>query len=311
MIIFKGETIDEYKSIMRAEIELNDSWRHKDKLLSEANDLLNLTIQIMEVAYSSSVIRSYNIIYGLTEEKRTYESDGGHTNLVKEILDRALCFVYGPYSDQKREGYPREDIMRAAGRHDLAENVTGDKADNGDRDEEKKRKIEQFYLKEFSELSPKTMLTSEYNIARILDEFENKSSPIGRLLYLSDKVSAIIATLVEEMVRKPPQAQKVADTLNVPVEKVIGKPPLMSIHSPLASRKDRDLMRIAGSRNNKNVYTAGEMWTVDYLKYRSLRKYDDSGFFTAIVILTTLIVKNEWYDWREEDYKTEKNTILV
>ena len=289
MIEFKGETIQEYKSIMREEIKLNDSWRHNEKVLAEAETLLNLTVQILEVAYSSTVLRSYNTIYGLTDDKRAFESDGAHTNLVKEILDRALCFIYGPYSDQKREGYPREDIMRAAARHDLPENITGDNADNGDRDEEKKLKIEHAYLKDFGRHSPKSMMTSECNIARILDEFENKSSPIGRILYLSDKVSAIIATLVEESTKRSP---------------------LMSINSPLASAKDRAIMEIAGNKKEENVYAAGEMWTVDYLKHRCLMKYDDTGFFTAIIILATLNIRGKWYDWREEDYVT-KNTILV
>lgn len=50
------------------------------------------------------------------------------------------------------------------------------------------------------------------------------------------------------------------------------------------------------------AYKASEMWTIDYLKIRKIVDLDTSFFFTAIVVMATLLVNKKWYDWREKDY---------
>ena len=44
------------------------------------------------------------------------------------------------------------------------------------------------------------------------------------------------------------------------------------------------------------------MWAVDFFKMRKFNELDGSGFFTAIIVMYTLIVKGHWYTWREKDY---------
>ena len=60
-------------------------------------------------------------------------------------------------------------------------------------------------------------------------------------------------------------------------------------------------MRIC-ERLDGNYRRASEMWTIDYLKLRRRIQFDDSGFFTSILVMYTLMVNKTWYNWRERDY---------
>ena len=42
-----------------------------------------------------------------------------------------------------------------------------------------------------------------------------------------------------------------------------------------------------------------------YLQMRKLVQYDDTGFFTALIVMYTLQIHNYWYSWREADYSPE------
>jgi hypothetical protein len=145
------------------------------------------------------------------------------------------------------------------------------------------------YHKNFSSLYPSREVSFSQNIDRLFVEMEEKSSWAGRLLYSADKISAIIITLQLDE---------------------IGSPPLMEKNAEEASRRDKAEMEICEnpiSRTNRHghkttYYRASEMWTMDWLKIRNLVQYDDSLFFTALVVMRTLQVNRKWYKWREKDY---------
>ncbi len=279
MVKFKEETIKEYKSIIGAEIQLNH-WG-KTALINKAEELLDTTSQIMEVALSSTILRSYNNTYGLTNDTRAYESVGSHTNLVLTILDRALIYEYGPDFKETVEGFNYREIMEAARRHDLPENIIGDIPDNGTRDDAAKAETEHYYLQEFAGLTSKNEWLFERNVARILQGMEEKSTRIGRSIYMADKTSAIITTLVEDY---------------------RGNSPLMSVNNPHASQNDKDNMSLCDYCKESQC-KASEMWTIAFFKTRNMIQYDETGFYTAIIILATLIANGKWYNWREKYYQ--------
>jgi hypothetical protein len=45
------------------------------------------------------------------------------------------------------------------------------------------------------------------------------------------------------------------------------------------------------------------MWAIDYFKMRELEQYDDTGYFTALIVAYTLAVNGHWYIWRDHDYR--------
>ena len=61
-------------------------------------------------------------------------------------------------------------------------------------------------------------------------------------------------------------------------------------------------MEICGPHKS-GFYKASEMWTIDHLKIRELIRLDDDGFFTALIVMYTLMVNGKWYSWREKDYR--------
>ncbi|MBR2709019.1 hypothetical protein IKE98_01670 [Candidatus Saccharibacteria bacterium] len=277
---YKEQLIEDYLSIMKEEIRLH-GWKNRE-LLSRNIEILNFVIQIFEVAYSAVVPRSYNKSYGLCNDEIVYESISAHTRLMAVINLKALDFIYGPDVDEYPGGYRYKDIAKVNNRHDLPENESGDKADNGDRDDKGLAILEWRYFKKYRKLSLITTKEYEKRIKQLQKEFEEKSSEIGRLVYSGDKVSAIIMNLLLD---------------------AIGRPPKMSIYDPKASWKDKINMGMCERVENYCCY-ASEMWTVGYLKTRDTDTYDDTGFFTAIIVMATLLVRHKWYNWREKDYET-------
>jgi hypothetical protein len=258
-------------------------------LLPRAEELLNLTIQILEIAENSTVIRGYNGVYGVTDLERAPESDGGHTNLMSDIANKALKFIYGPETNKFPGEYTKDDIMEVCRRHDLPENYTGDQIENGERKDKELAIIEKEYQEMYSDLSPDYAKESEKRILRlVLEEFPKGSSPIGRVVLMSDKIAAIISTLIQEFLSEEP--------------KITIKAPKMAIDYPGATKQDKNNMEEC-ERVVDDYCSASEMWTVDFFK-RDLDKYDDTGFFTAIVVFATLLVNYKWYNWRDKHYDT-------
>ena len=167
----------QYNNIMTEEAKLHaDNWD-----IVNAKEMWGTTLQILEYTKANTVLRSYNWNYGLTdpEARTTLESDGGHTNLMSAIVDRALVYRYGTHLRFTEDGYTYREIMEAVRRHDLPENETGDIPDDGARDEVAKSESDTAYQLKFSRLSPSRELESEKRIRCLLAEMDGQSSPTG------------------------------------------------------------------------------------------------------------------------------------
>lgn len=269
----------QYYSIMAEEANLSSHlWD-----IPEAKEMWNAALQIAEYATASTVLRSYNWNYGLADAsaRTTFESDGGHTNLMSAIVDRVLSYRYGPNLRYTEDGYTYREVMEAVRRHDLPENKTGDTPDNGARDENAKIEAEHVYQLRFSQLSPSRELESEKRILRLLTEMESKASPTGKLLYTADKISAVIAVLFCDSLGNYPVKQIIDDDL---------------------TPHDIKAMRSCDIEIRYHTYLASEMWTIDYFRTRRLVRYDDTGFITALLVMYTLQTHGHWYTWREQEY---------
>ena len=245
----------------------------------EVHGLYNTVKQIAEFAKSATVLRDYNRNYYLTRQTTAFESASAHSNLVAAMVDRALSWHYGPAVQFTNDGYSYREIMEAIRRHDLSENVTGDIPDDGDRDEAAKNQAKREYQSRFSALYSEYESGFESKVSRLLIEMEERSSLTGRLLYTANKASAIIMALCYEE---------------------LGSTPFKTLGRPYTDR-DRQEFELCSLAEN-DLYYASEMWTIDYIKLRQLIEYDDTGFFTALIVMYTLKVHQQWYSWRERDY---------
>lgn len=125
----------------------------------------------------------------------------------------------------------------------------------------------------------------ERKVRCLLAEMEGKNSPTGRMLYCADKLALIIISLCYDEAEIPPTRHP---------------------SDPNITERDRREMLTCGYHpNDDDIYYASEMWTVDYFKIRRLNQYDDTGSFTALLIMCTLICNGEWYAWRKQDYKLD------
>ena len=275
--LFSDELHAKFSSIMEKEARLANLERHHQWPRANASEIYGTAIQILDTAYLNFVSRSYNKRYGLSGCKDVFESVGGHTNLAQAIFSAYYLYEYGPY--QRMERYC--EALEALRRHDLPEVITGDIPDAGERDESKKVAIERTYHKWYSKHSPPRNVDFEGRVFRLIAELEDKSTPLGRALYAADKASALIITLA--------------------CDKLVFSP-VMKWRSPIASDRDRIEMELCDFRIGHACY-ASEMWAIDYFKARELISCDETGFFTALIVMCTLLVNDgEWYSWRERDY---------
>lgn len=266
----------EYERIMQRESKIAG----KNWIIPPVREVFKTNKQIGQIVESSSVLRSYNNRYGLTRDKCAYESVAAHTNLCMTILDRCLSYMYGPDMDLP-DMYTYRELMEALRRHDLPENIIGDIPDNGEAENSGKRATEITYFNAFASYSPLREHFFEENVNRLLTEMEDKSSFFGRMLYVTDKISALFITLWHDSV---------------------GRHPLMHPKSRKISGRDFAEMQICDDKVN-GCYRASEMWAIDYFKMRELEQYDDTGYFTALIVAYTLAVNGHWYIWRDHDYR--------
>lgn len=253
----------------------------------QPEELYNIMMQLTEYAFSSLVPRSYNTRYLLTTEQKTFESVASHTLLTKEMMTAALNFFYRPNLIRTNDGFTYYEIQEAISRHDLPENTIGDKADNGERDNEGLARIEECYWRTFSEHSPKREARAEYQIWKLLIDQNSKLETVtGRQIHVADKAAGIFMNLCLE-------------------EK--GSPPIMHMDSNIASKEERKQMsrceRHMALDDIKFCY-ASEMWTMSFFD-RGTHKLDYHNFFTALIIMKTIAVTGKWYAWREKDHKSE------
>lgn len=273
----------EFRRIMKEESKFNPACEYYAS--HDIDPIYMMSKHISEVCKASFVGRSYNMRYGLTECNQVFESVGAHTNLVIALIEGAM-FIDGRVRENIKDSYSYRDILEVARIHDLPENRIGDWPDNGDRDEELKAKLEDEYLKEYLLYYPTDEPKFKENVLKLFKEMGDQSSPAGRLIYMADKVSAIIATLTLDLLQHSP---------------------CMRYNNKDKSERDMVEMNICDYVDNpayRNGYRkASEMWTIDHLRLRKLNRFDDTGFFTAILVMYTLLINGRWYHWRELDYE--------
>lgn len=266
--------------------EFTVTFRNEEKLanahwtIPNFNELFGICYRLGEIAQSSLVLRSYSKTYLSCKEDFAYESVGAHTNLMISLVLEALRFYNTKEIYLAAEGYNMHNIIEAIQLHDLPENIIGDIPDNGSFDHDEKRAEEVRYYDNYKKYYPSFPRQYFCKTFQLLDEMEAKNSEIGRLLYCADKASAIIFSLQQDH---------------------NGIPPMLSRNNKCVSKRDREEMALCDLERDKK-YRASEMWTIDWFKMRKLIKYDDTGFFTALIIMRTLQVNGCWYFWREKDY---------
>ena len=253
--------------------------------------ILGIVEQLESIIKSSFIPRCCATRYGPLRERHdiAYESVSAHTNLVKALVDRALAYCYDSDFHRTKDGYTYREIMAVIERHDLPENILGDIADNGERPDTELANIERLYQRQFAGFSPMFEEEFERNVSNLYRDYEEKRGHTGKLIYGADKLAAILVTLGYDS---------------------IGKSPVLSSAREDASAKEKRAMElcqyrehhVGGPTGEYYLCRASEMWTIDYLKYRELQQYDETGLFTACLIMETLIVNEEWYSWREESY---------
>lgn len=279
-----------YTKIMAKEAALNPSCQY---FSSRPSDIFFAARQIQQVALSSYVSRGYNDRYGLSREKVAYESVSAHTNLVMALVDLAISLDCDRFCwlsptgrwNQTVDGYAHNVVMEVIRKHDLPEVKIGDWPDNGARDEAEKARLEGEYYQEFDQYYPEYEREFRSQVSALLYQMNQKSSPTGRLIYAADKTAAIIAALTSDS---------------------LGHRPMISIHNPSASARDKEEMALCDFSEN-DFYKASEMWTIDHFHIRHLNQYDDTGFFTALIVMYTLMINGRWYNWREQDYEEALN----
>lgn len=254
----------------------------RDKCLVELQDpdlVLGISRRMLEIARNSTVLRFGNRAGHLTQDKIAYESDGAHTNLVMALVDCVLDMIYGWGNNPPN--YDRREITEAVRMHDLPENETGDTPDNLSRDETQKLNEDFHYFEDFLNLHPKHDSSHTHYVKKLLGEMEYRTSEEGRIIYLADKLAAIIMMLYYDQAGLYPYALE---------------------NDPNISEINRVEMKLCELHFGKG-YLLSEMWSIDFVFARELVKFDDTGFFTAVLVMTTLLVHNKWYAWREEQYE--------
>lgn len=239
--------------------------------------------QFAQLIYTPrSYIKTYNVMH--LPNGRTPESVAAHTFLMEALAGMAWNYIYGP-DTLEVGGFTKDQFKSAALRHDIAEGIFGDKADDGNRDEVAKKANERAYHLKFSEHFPEQERDDAEKVNQLLAQMEEKSSELGRLLFLADKLSAILVVLHGN---------------------VAGDRAMLNINDPNLSERDKKEMELCDEIIEKGGETfclASEMWTIDFLKMREFTKYDDYGYFTALLVMYTLYCRNgKWYEWREKDY---------
>ena len=288
--------LTEYQRIMENEARVNKppefflpgSIPSSASVLS-ATEVYKMTLQIAEIAKSCLVPRGYVERFNLNDSEIAHESVGAHTLLVMTLVDRALSHYYSPEFGNKDtcewpitlDGYSYREIMEAVRIHDLPENEIGDIPDNGSFDRGKKDKLEYAYLRQFSEAYPDHEKDLAHFSLELFTQLGKRRSNTGRLIFLADKAAALIISLCYDS---------------------IGMSPV--IHENDSTLSKRDIQEMEPCDYCRNGYYKGsEMWAVDYFHIRKFAELDHDGFFTAIIVMYTLIVNGRWYSWREKDYE--------
>lgn len=257
--------------------------------LLDTDLVYNIAKYITEVTRSSQELRSGEIQCGIASDTtRTYESVGAHTNLVRTLIQQYLVTMYGhklpigfalkhPIRCTRRRLTKKHlfsllfllDILATI--HDFPENEYGDIADDGNRDEQLKIAREHQYLKKIKELCVTIYGKKVTNkVFELYNEFEDKSSPIGRAMYCADKVAAILYYI---------NSDKNGNYAYVKPEDV--------------KKSATNTQSVRFCEETPNGYRLSDLWKNDYSRTRHLIRYDEDLFFISIIIMMNIIVHGE------------------
>ena len=278
------EIKDEFYRIYRAENRLHGNlWKEPD-----GQQIYNDMLQIHDFIGLSLIPRSFyrNSVAG--SNNLANESVAAHTLTVIAFLDKYIQHrLHSGMSNQYEQvfGYSYREMIEAAKRHDLAENILGDIPDNGMRDDSIKNASETDYWRKFSRYSPNFDSAPnsffETRVNDLLGSMNRRDSPAGRMLYVVDKISAILTML----------------TYNL-----YGAPALIDSRDSAMSGLDAQTALLCDFHMGQYC-KASEMWTISFLKIRKNSRYDGFGYPMAILIMSTLAISGGWYSWREKDYE--------
>ena len=281
----KSELEASYKRIMQEESAMQND---RMPYIWSFEEACNTALQLEQIALNSLVDRSYNSIYHLHGGVASFESDGAHTNFVDSLAFACIRRHYGPniFILDETRGITTEHVHEAIKRHDLEENRTGDCPDSSDEKDRLEAKFERevIYQREYCQLSPSRNSEFDEKVNLLLDEMRHQSSELGKIIYVADKIAAVLFLLTLQKTGR--DAYRTIRETN------------------LTDRDKREIYTIAGEVEPFFLqhFLGSEMWTVDYLSERNIARYDTTGFYTSILVAYTLIVRGEWYEWRERQY---------
>lgn len=286
------EYLELFQEILKKEYLIRDEWSFNFFDKHRSTHIFSDVTQLFEIAELSTVPKGYLKSYGLYSEDSIFESVGAHTNLVHAILSLAMDnFDYYAKNHDNEDGtrkivceeierYTREEMHEAITLHDLPTNEIGDWLDNTDRNLEYKKALEVGYFNRFTSHYSYKNPDFARHVIELLENMDPEGSLIGQILYLTNKTSDIITALVYD--KK-------------------GISPMMHMRQGLTPRRDR-LAMLCCDYQNDDCRKASEILTMDFFEIRQFAKCDRTGYFTALIIMATLIVKNTWYTWRKQTY---------
>lgn len=269
--------LNECTSIMQKETELKTG-KNISSIMVQLPQIYNVVERIIEITKNSTILRSGNNTGKLTNDSIAFESDGAHTNLVRSLVKYALDIYYG--WGKSTPEYYRSEIDEAITIHDLPENITGDIPDNRNRNEIEKNRIEDEYFDKLMNTYSSLEFLHYRKIKKLLQEMRKKTSFEGRILYVADKLSAILMMLYYDS---------------------IGLYPSIAPEDPRLSKITQEEKGFCEIHRDGTILLS-ELWTIDFLYGRNIVQYDDTGFFLAVLVLATLQMRGEWYDWRKAQY---------
>ena len=224
------------------------------------------------VKQQAEVIRSGFACYGI------YQVVGGKYDRMRSESDlehaAGLTALVMSFSMWYPELIPAEDrltFMQTAMIHDLGEIATGDIPDNGTRDAAAKDRAELEVMNSFAELLPAAEIK---DTLALFTEFQQRSTRRGKILYLADKLEAVLQTFFYE------------------AEGRVGWLGLEPSYRP----SDRDIEYSDATKDS----TTASTWSYHFYQITRELSAEDSEIvdpFIEVLAEAALSVRGKWFDW--------------
>ena len=285
-ILFKNILVNEYHI-------RDDEWSYLFFSQHVPNYVFLDVKQLFEIIKASTLPKTF-LGKHLRDIHRIYESVGAHVNLVQAILDRAIDDFYffhkidtqiGPerFSTDELSRYTREEIREAVMIYNLPKNKIYDWPEAYDSSSSaRKRQLQQElnYVNDFCELYSHKSPEFKRHVVELVKTAHEKDSLIGQFIYLASKTAEIITVLSYDK---------------------MGLKLRLRINSNMNSRRSRVMMRFCDYKKD-GYCKVSELMIMDFFKVGRYQDYDRTGYFTSLIIMSTILVNDEWYHWREKTY---------